>query len=92
MKKYPKILQADTRGQIVIPKDVRNALGIDENTGFYLYAIPEEGIFLKQITPEELPNYTKELEENAEKIGVNKKNIKKAHKHYKQTPRGLEEL
>jgi AbrB family looped-hinge helix DNA binding protein len=91
MKKYPKLVQADSRGQIVIPKDVRTALGIDENTGFYLYAIPGEGVFLKQVEPEPLEESTKELVENADKLGIDKHNLQKAAQHY-NTKGGLEEL
>lgn len=91
MKKYPKLVQADSRGQIVIPKDVRAALNIDENTGFYLYVIPGEGVFLKQVEPQSLEESTKELTKNAETIGIDKKNIQKATKHYNKKG-GLQEL
>ncbi|MFW6449664.1 MAG: AbrB/MazE/SpoVT family DNA-binding domain-containing protein, partial [Nanoarchaeota archaeon] len=30
MKKYPKVVQCDSRGQIVIPKNVRQKLDIGE--------------------------------------------------------------
>ena len=39
MKKYPKVVQCDKRGQIVIPKDIRNELKIDEGTGFWMYSL-----------------------------------------------------
>ena len=42
-----KIVQVDSRGQIVIPKDVREKLGVSEKTGFVLYSISDEGMFLK---------------------------------------------
>jgi AbrB family looped-hinge helix DNA binding protein len=91
MKKYPKLVQADSRGQIVIPKDVRNALDIDENTGFYMYVIPGEGVFLQQVEPEPLETTTQKLQENAKKIGLNKDNLQKATQHY-NTKGGLQEL
>lgn len=91
MKKYPKIVQCDKRGQIVIPKDIRNELGIDESTGFYMYSITNEGILLKKIEEDSLEKNNEiiaEIEEKAEKIGVNKKNLDKTKEDYKKTKEG----
>ncbi|MBR9692074.1 AbrB/MazE/SpoVT family DNA-binding domain-containing protein [Candidatus Woesearchaeota archaeon] len=46
--KDPKVVQADKRGQIVIPKSIRKELGIEEGAAFWMYKT-EEGIFLKRI-------------------------------------------
>jgi AbrB family looped-hinge helix DNA binding protein len=46
--KYPKVVQCDKRGQIVIPKSIRSELGIEEGAAFWMYQT-EEGIFLKRI-------------------------------------------
>ena len=94
VKKYPKLVQADKRGQIVIPKDVRQELNIDQNTGFYVYTIPGEGILLKQIEPEPLEKskLTKTLKDNADKLGINSNNLQEAEKQYKNTKGGLEEI
>lgn len=76
MKKYAKLVQADSRGQIVIPKEVRQELGIEEGTGFYLYVIENEGILLKTIPARELSDHShivKEIEINAEKIKIKRK-------------------
>ena len=64
MKKFPKIVQADSRGQIVIPKDIRRELGIDEGTGFYMYTITDEGILLKKIENKELSDHKEILSKN----------------------------
>jgi len=48
MNKHPKIVQADKRGQIVIPQSVRNSLNIKEGAAFWVYE-PEDGIFLKKV-------------------------------------------
>jgi AbrB family looped-hinge helix DNA binding protein len=91
MKKFPKIVQCDKRGQIVIPKDIRQELNIDESTGFYMYSITNEGILLKKIEDDSLeknPEILKEIEEKAEKIGVSKKNINKTKEDYKKTKHG----
>jgi len=91
MKKYPKIVQIDSRGQIVIPKDIRRELGIDEGTGFYMYTITDEGILLKKIDEEELgdhKNILDELTEKSDKLDIDKKNIKKSVKKYKKTKEG----
>jgi AbrB family looped-hinge helix DNA binding protein len=94
MKKYPKIVQADSRGQIVIPKDVRNELGIDEGTGFYMYTIQEEGILLKKVKDSILEGdgAMKEMEEKADKIGLNRKNLKRTVDQYKKRQEGNLEL
>ena len=91
MKKYPKIVQSDSRGQIVIPKDVRRELGIEEGTGFYMYTISEEGILLKKIDLKDLGEHTglvDELMQNAQKIGLDKGNLKRSVKAYRKTRAG----
>ena len=95
MKKYPKIIQIDGRGQIVIPKDIRNDLGIEEGTGFWVYSVTDEGILLKKLDPEPLDKQHKileELETKAEKIGITRKNLKTSIKNYKKTKEGKLEL
>ncbi len=49
----PKIVQCDKRGQIVIPKPIRDELKIGEGAAFWVYNI-RGGIFLKKI--EEVPS------------------------------------
>ncbi len=90
MKKYPKLVQCDRRGQLVIPKDVRLALGIEAGTGFWVYSIEEEGILLKKVPIEDLDNsiLRMELEEKAEKIGLSKKKLKKSADDYRRTTEG----
>jgi AbrB family looped-hinge helix DNA binding protein len=90
MKKFPKLLQADSRGQIVIPKEIRRELGIDETTGFFAYTINDEGIFLKKVETKPLSDLAevKELKEKAEKIGISKKNVEKAEGDYKKNTKG----
>ncbi len=91
MKKYPKIVQIDRRGQIVIPKDIRAELGIDEGTGFLVYSIDDEGILLKKVDVEPLEKHEKilsKLEEKAPKVKIKKENIAKAVKRYKRTKKG----
>lgn len=91
MKRYPKIVQVDKRGQIVIPKDVRADLDIGEGTGFYMYTILNEGILIKKIEPAELGDHKKllkSLEEKSPKINLNKKNLKESVNLYKKAGRG----
>ncbi len=96
MKKYPKIVQCDSRGQIVIPKDIRRELGIDEGTGFYMYSITGEGILLKKIESKGLGEHRKlisELVDKSQKVGIDKKNIAKSVKKYTRPKEGnLEEV
>jgi AbrB family looped-hinge helix DNA binding protein len=91
MKKFPKIIQCDKRGQVVIPKDIRSELRIEEGTGFWVYSIEGEGIFLKKVETPPLDRHSdslNEIEEKADKIGVSKKNMKKAVQTYKKTREG----
>lgn len=91
MKRYAKIIQSDKRGQIVIPKDVRRDLNIDEGAGFYLYIIENEGILLKTIPNKDLSDQShivREIEINADKINVKKQNIKNSVESYKKKSKG----
>lgn len=95
MKKFPKLLQADARGQIVIPKEIRRELGIDEGTGFFAFCIGKEGIFLKKVEAKPLSEQPeiRELREKAKAVPVDPKHIDAAEKQYAQRKRGgLEEL
>ena len=91
MKRFPKLVQCDKRGQIVIPKDIRNELKIAEGTGFWMYSITDEGILLKKIDTPELSEHEEIIEsidKKAEKIAVDKKNLSRSLKSYKKTKDG----
>jgi AbrB family looped-hinge helix DNA binding protein len=91
MKKFARIVQTDARGQIVIPKEVRQDLGIEEGTGFFMYIIEKEGILLKTIPLKELHEHShvvREIELNSEKIKVKKENIEKSVQNYKKQGKG----
>ena len=96
MKKFPKVVQCDSRGQIVIPKDVRTELGIDEGSAFYVYTIVDEGIILKKIDEAPLDEQKEMLSEllaKSDKIKVKKENIVKTLQSYKKRKKGrLEEI
>jgi AbrB family looped-hinge helix DNA binding protein len=89
MKRYPKILQIDKRGQIVIPKDIRQELNITEGTGFYAFTITQEGILLKKVEPMTLDDskeIIEELKQNAKKTNIKRHNIERSIKEYKNKP------
>jgi AbrB family looped-hinge helix DNA binding protein len=91
MKRYPKIVQCDSRGQIVIPKDIRHDLHIDEGTGFWMYSVTNEGILLKKIDVlplEENKQILDEIDSKSDKIKVKKSNLVDAMKKYKKTKEG----
>lgn len=91
MKKFPKLVQCDKRGQIVIPKEVRQELGIEEGSGFYMYVITEEGILLKKVEEPVLNEndpLMRKITEKADKIDVNQNNIKQTMVDYKKTSEG----
>jgi AbrB family looped-hinge helix DNA binding protein len=90
MKKYPKLVQCDKRGQIVIPKDVRDELDLEIGAGFFVYTIGDEGILLKKVPVEPLQGQKviEEIKNKAGKIGLNKKKLEKAESEYKVITRG----
>ena len=91
MKKYPKLVQCDSRGQIVIPKDIRRDLKVDEGSGFWMYSISDEGILLKKVEAKELGENKAMLEEikaKADKLKIKKANLDKSVKKYKKTKEG----
>ena len=96
MKKYSKIVQCDKRGQIVIPKDVRQELGVDEGSAFWMYSITDEGILLKLVPEEHLAEHSfviNKLKQKADKIGIPEEKIDKTVEQYKKKPKGrLEEI
>lgn len=94
MKKVPKIVQCDKRGQIVIPKEVRRELGIDESTAFWAYSISGEGILLKKVDSPEIQNdnIANILKEKSEKINLDKDKIDKSLEDYRKTESGGLEL
>jgi AbrB family looped-hinge helix DNA binding protein len=95
IKKYPKLVQCDKRGQIVIPKEIRAELGIEEGTGFWTYIISDEGILLKKIDSPELSEHKEmlsELKEKSDKLRVKKQNLDLSEKNYKRTKKGKLDL
>jgi AbrB family looped-hinge helix DNA binding protein len=95
MKKYSKPIKCDIRGQLVIPKDIRSDLNIEEGTGFLLYTITKEGILLKKIIPEPLNTHEviiNEINEKSDKLNLKKDNLKKSIKNYEKLKEGNLEL
>jgi AbrB family looped-hinge helix DNA binding protein len=96
MKKYPKIVQCDARGQIVIPKDIRQDLGVEEGSAFWMYSITNEGILLKLVPHDDLSDTSpivSKIKEKSSQINVSTKNVDKSVSEYKKRQRGrLEEV
>lgn len=75
----------DSRGQIVIPKDMRSELGIDFGAGFWMFSIEKEGILLKKVeTPDFDSQSVDEIKHNSKTLGMDIKNIDKASQDYKK--------
>ncbi len=95
MKKYSKAIKCDERGQLVIPKDIRADLGIEEGTGFLMYMLTKEGILLRKIESQPLDihhDILNEIEQKADKLNIKKENLKKSIKDYEKIKEGNLEL
>ena len=90
MKKYPKTIQCDDRGQLVIPKDIRAELGIREGTGFWVHSIVNEGILLKKVLAPVLAEeeIITEIDNKSDKLGIKREHLRKTLKTYQQEKEG----
>jgi len=91
MKKYPRAVQCDSRGQIVIPKEIRRELGIEEGSAFWMFILTNEGILLKKMTDGQLLTddpVLKELKSKTKAAGISQKNIDSAVDRYKKEKKG----
>ncbi|MFO8015614.1 MAG: AbrB/MazE/SpoVT family DNA-binding domain-containing protein [Candidatus Woesearchaeota archaeon] len=87
MKIYPKPVSSDSRGQLIIPKEARNELLIEEGTAFWVFYIKDEGILLKKVVEEELNHNDRvimNLKEKASRINIDTANIDSAITAYKK--------
>jgi len=94
MKKYPKTIQCDDRGQLVIPKDIRAELGIEEGTGFWVHSIINEGILLKKVLAPSLneEGIITEIDNKLDKLGIKKEHLTKTLKTYQKKKEGSLEI
>lgn len=96
MKRYARRVSFDSRGQLIIPKEVRKEFFIEEGAAFWAFVIEKEGILLKRIKEESIGEndlIIKELYEKCPKIGINRKNISVSLKNYSRKYEGrFEEL
>ncbi|MCX6706750.1 MAG: AbrB/MazE/SpoVT family DNA-binding domain-containing protein [Candidatus Woesearchaeota archaeon] len=96
MKKYSDRVSFDSRGQLIIPKEVRKEFLIEEGAAFWAFIIEKEGILLKRVKDEAISEndfILKELSEKNAKIGFDKKSIPSAVKRYqRKESRRFEEL
>ena len=69
-----------SKGQVVIPEDVRNAMGLKSGDQFVVIG-NKDVVILKSITPpslDEFDSLIKEARAQAKKAGLKKSDIKKA--------------
>lgn len=96
MKKYPKTVSSDSKGQLVIPKDARKELSIAEGTAFWTFVVENEGILLKRIAGDDLSSNDHlifMLREKSSKISLEKANLSRTLENYrKKRPGFMEEL
>jgi len=48
MAETARMTQIDSRGQLVIPKEIRDVLKIDEKTRLVLFTVSGNGLFIKK--------------------------------------------
>ena len=90
MKKYKNPVSCDSRGQMVIPRDVRRELLIQHGTAFWVFFL-EEGILLKKVDEEELDYHDpalKEIYDKSGKLGIDKKHVSSAVQEYSKNDDG----
>lgn len=96
MKRYARRVSFDSRGQLIIPKEVRKEFFIEEGAAFWAFVIEKEGLLLKRIKEESIGEndlMIKELYEKCSKIGLDKKNISASLRNYSRKHEGrFEEL
>jgi AbrB family looped-hinge helix DNA binding protein len=63
MSKGSKIARIDSRGQIVIPKELRDKMKVSDGTGFFVYELSTDSILLKKI-----PDISVDLEKARQKM------------------------
>ena len=77
----------DERGQLVIPKDVREELNLAAGVGFMLYVLDDEAIVLKPVPAKDFSDHAstvRELEASASKLKISKDSITKAQERYRK--------
>ena len=87
MKRYAKLLQMDERGQLVIPKDVREELNMSAGAGFMLYVLDDEAIVLKPVPAKDFSEHAstvREIEANVVKLKISKDSVSKAQERYRR--------
>jgi len=76
-----------SKGQIVIPEDIRKQLHLKEGDQFVVFG-QGDAVILKTITPpslEEFKNLLKEVRTSAKKAGLTKSDVKAAIKKIRKT-------
>ena len=73
---------------------MRQELGIDEGTGFWVFSVSDEGILLKLVETPDLENSEamEEIRQKADKIKIKPKNLDKTVKKYKKKSSNLEDI
>ena len=74
-------IRMSSKGQVVIPQDIREELGMDEGTSFAVVGSKDTIVLKKIQTPskdvliKELENIAKEGRKRAEKLGIKEEDI-----------------
>ena len=87
-----EITKASTRGQIVLPKSIRDRIGICSGDFFAVYS-DGDTIFIKKIEMKRIKELfeetSKEFSKHAKKIGLTKKMIEEAVANERKKNKGI---
>ncbi len=70
MESIIEIGKISSRGQVAIPADIRNQLGLEEGTKI-LFFTENETLMIKKVTEQTFAEITKPLKQAAKKSGMN---------------------
>ena len=78
-----EIGKISSRGQIAIPADIRDRLGLREGEKV-LFLTEGETLIMKKVVPKTFAEITKPLKEAAKKSGLKEKEVQRAIKRFRK--------
>jgi len=73
-----------SRGQICIPNDIREGMGLKEGNRV-LFVLQDDSLLVKKITPQTFAEITKPLKEEAKKLGMKEADVAEIVTRFRKT-------